>query len=58
MFSLMQFLRAVEIAACGMSSKFSSAGQKHVAEFYMFGEGIASGKHVAQTANQSTQTGK
>ena len=47
---------------CGMSSDFSfcRAGRKAVAEFDMFdiGEGIASGKHVAQTADQSVQTGE
>ena len=59
MLSLMRFRRRVaEIAACGMPSDFSSAGRKPVAEFYMFcfSEGIASGKHVAQTVDQSAKT--
>ena len=63
MLSLVRYPREVEIAACGMSSDFSScrAGStwpKAVAEFDMFdiGEGIASGKHVAQTADQSAPT--
>ena len=48
MLSLVRFRRAVEIAAC--RSNFSSAGRKHVADFYMFyiGAEIASGNHVAQ----------
>ena len=51
MFSKMRFFRAVEITACDISD-CSSEGRKEVAEFYsMFyiREGIASGKHVAQT---------
>ena len=62
MLSFMRFHRAVEIAACGMSSNLSSAGRKYFectsqnfTTFYI-GEGIASGKHVAQTADQSAQT--
>ena len=44
-----------------MSSDCSFAGRKHVADFYSmfyFGEGIASGKHVAQTTDQPAQTGE
>ena len=58
----MQFPREVEIAACGMSSDFSSCRTgstwKAVAEFDMLdiGEGLASGKHVAQAADQSAPT--
>ena len=52
---LMQVCCVVEITACGMNSDFSSVGQKHIAEFYMFyvGERITSGKHLVQTADQS-----
>ena len=42
-----------------MSSYGSSAGRKRVAEFdslFYIREGIASGKHVVQTADQSAQT--
>ena len=55
---MMRFSRAVEISACGMSSDCSFAGQKHVADFYVFyfGEAITRGKHVVQTADQSAQT--
>lgn len=34
MLSLMRFHFTVEIAACGMSSNISSAGQKHITEYY------------------------
>ena len=34
MLSTMRFCRAVEIAACGMSSGCSTAGRKHVTERY------------------------
>ena len=55
MFSMMRLCRSVQIATCGVSSEFSTAGGKHVAKFYMFcfGEGIASGK---QASDQSAQT--
>ena len=59
MLSMVRFCRANKIAVYDMSSKFSSVGRKHVAEFrnvFLIGEGIASGKHVAQTADQSAQT--
>ena len=53
--SMMRLCHSVQIAACGVSSEFSSAGGKHVAKFYTFcfGEGIASGK---QASDQSAQT--
>ena len=53
----MQVCCVVEITACGVNSDFSSAGQKHIAELYMFyiGERITSGKLLVQTADQSAQ---
>ena len=60
----MQFCRANKIAAYDMSKKIlflflraESTSQNFTIMFYV-GEGIASGKHVAQTADQSERTWK
>ena len=54
----MRFPRAAESQCVACPQIVRPRGRKNVAEFDMFciGEGIASGKHVTQTPDQSAQT--